>query len=170
MKKDPKEKPENITYSQPFAAVVGEGTDGKKKLVISSPAWYRHSVQKFKLGENVTLVIHNRKPKRTEAQNRYYWGVYLPEIARETGEKDLDRLHELFKGKFLTEGVVDVLGEKVRLKKSTTELGRAEFSQFIMDIETLTGVAAPPVENYGLEPEPSGAPIPYPESTGEPKF
>lgn len=165
-----KEKPEGVTYSQPFAAVIQEGEDGKKKLVVSSPAWYRHSLQKFSVGERVTLTIHNRKAKRSEAQNRYYWGVYLPEIARETGEKDLDKLHELFKGKFLSQGVVEVLGEKVRLKRSTTELGRGEFSQFIMDIETLTQVAAPPTENYGLEPLREGPAIEYPEETGTPAF
>ncbi len=124
-----------------------------------------------KVDEEVTLVIHNKKPKRTEQQNRYYWGVYLPLIAEETGEHDLDRLHELFKGKFLTQGVVEVLGEKVRMKKSTTELAIQEFSAYIMDIEALTGVKAPPTESYGLEslrgPETQ---IDYPESEGEPLF
>jgi hypothetical protein len=84
------------------------------------------------------------------AQNNYLWGVYYPLIAQETGESNIDRLHELFKGLFLTEGVVEVLGKKVRMKKSTTELGRGEFSQFILDIETETGIMAPPTENYGL--------------------
>lgn len=166
VKKDDKkkEKPDGVTFSQPFSAVIVEGEGGKKKVVPTSPAWYHHSVNKFKVGDKVTLVIHNRKPKRTEAQNRYYWGVYLPQIARETGERDLDKLHELFKGKFLTEGVVEVLGEKVRLKKSTTELGVAEFSQFIMDIEALTHVEAPPTENEGLPPlRDPGPPIPYPD-------
>ena len=94
------EKPQ-VTYTQSFAAQVKVG-----KLYMKSQRWYDYQLSKFKDGENVTLVIHNKKPKRTEAQNSFYWGVYLPLIAEETGEKDLDRLHELFKGKFLTEGVV----------------------------------------------------------------
>lgn len=144
-----KEKPEGVTYTQSFAAVIK--ADGpNKRLIVRSPRWYAHQINKFKDGEEVSLVVHNRKPKRSEQQNRYYWGVWLPLIAKETGEANLDRLHELFKGKFLTQGVVEVLGEKVRLKKSTTELSISEFCQYIMDIEAETGIEAPPTENYGL--------------------
>lgn len=166
-----KEKPDGVTYSDNFAAVIVKRTDGPgNKIVVKSPTWYHHSISKFKPGQEVTLVVHSRKPKRTEAQNRYYWGVYLPLIAKEKNESDLERLHELFKGKFLTQGVVEVLGEKVRLKKSTTELGVGEFCQFIMDIEALTEVQAPPTESFGLAPlarQPSE--IEYPENDlGEP--
>lgn len=141
----------SITYSQPFSATIME--DGaKKRLAIESPAYYQNQLNKFKLGEKVTLEIHTRKPKRTDAQNRYYWGVYLPLIASETGERDLDRLHTLFKGKFLTTGIYEVLGEKVRITKSTSALSTADFSMYIIDIEAETGVAAPPTESYGLEP------------------
>lgn len=142
-----------VTRSQPFAARIARSkVDNLMTLIVESKRWYQHNLNKFKDGEKVTLEIHTRKPKRTEQQNRYYWGCYLPLIANETGEKDLDALHELFKGKFLAEGVVEVLGEKVRKKKSTTELGVGEFCQFIIDIETLTQVAAPPTENWELAP------------------
>lgn len=166
-KKDP--KPEGVTHTQSFAAVIRKGPDGKKRLIVKSQRWYLHQLSKFRDREEVTLVIHNRRPKRTEQQNRYYWGVYLPLIAREKNEPDLDRLHELFKVKFLTEGVVEVLGEKVRMKKSTTELGVGEFCQYILDIEHLTEVEAPPTENYGLkglrEPAPD---IDYPDDDLDP--
>lgn len=144
----------SITRSQPFAAVIRavEGDPRKKTLVVESKMWYQHALNKFPVGTKVTLEVHTRKAKRTEQQNRYYWGVYLPLIARETGEGDLDALHELFKGKFLAEGIVEVLGQKVRKKKSTTELGVGEFCEFIMNIEAETGVAAPPTENYNLVP------------------
>ena len=144
--------PDTVTYTQAFNATIRKDPDGSNRLVVSSDRWYRHQLNKFKDGEKLTLVVHNRRPKRTEQQNRYYWGAYLPLIAKETGESDLDRLHELFKGKFMTQGVVEVLGEKVRMKKSTTELGVGEFCQYIMDIETLTQVAAPPTENWDLAP------------------
>lgn len=149
-----------VTVSRSFAAIVRkEGPTSKLEIV--SQQFFQNELNKFKDGEQVSLVLSNRRPKRSEQQNRYYWGVYLPRIARETGEKDLDRLHELFKGKFLTEGVVEVLGEKVRLKRSTTRLSVSEFCQFIIDIETLTGVEAPPTESYGLVPL-SGAAISKP--------
>lgn len=115
-------------------------------------AYYQNQLNKFKPGEKVTLEKHTRKAKRTDAQNRYLWGVYYPLIAAETGERDLDRLHEYFKGKFLTTGIVQVMGEAVRMKKSTTELSVADFCMFVMDIEALTGVMAPPTQDYDLDP------------------
>lgn len=143
----------SVTRTQPFAATIrASKVDGKKSLVVESKLWYQHQLNKFPDGTKVTLEVHTRKAKRTEQQNRYYWGVYLPLIAQETGEHDLDALHELFKGKFLAEGIVEVLGEKVRKKKSTTELGVGEFCEFIMNIEAMIGVAAPPTENYNLAP------------------
>lgn len=158
-KTNTKPKSASITRTESFAGVIRKDpSDGRlKKLTIKSPRWYQHQLNKFREGEEVTLEIHTKRPKRTEQQNRYYWGVYLPLVSKETGEADLDRLHELFKGKFLTTGVVDVLGERVRMKKSTTELGVGEFCQYILDIEALTGVEAPPTENYDLAPLHEGA-------------
>lgn len=144
--------PEGVTYTQTFGGTIRNRDDGTKELVVNSQRWYQHQLNKFRENEPVTLVIHNRRAKRTEQQNKYYWGAYLPLIAEETGEKDLDRLHELFKGKFLTEGVVEVLGEKVRMKRSTTELGVGDFCQYILDIQNLTNVEPPPTENYDLAP------------------
>ena len=149
IRKKKESSPESVTYSQPFAAkIVQEGA--LNKLVVKNQRWYQYQLQKFKPGMEVTLVINNRKPKRTEQQNRYYWGVYLQLIAEKTGEHELDQLHELFKGKFLTEAIVEVLGEKVRIKKSTAELSTTEFGEYIMNIEEMTGVEAPPTENYSL--------------------
>jgi hypothetical protein len=150
--KKPKIPSDSVTRSEPFAAMIRKADDGKNTLVVQGKMYYQHQLNKFKEGTRVTLEVHTRKPKRTEQQNRYYWGVYLPLIANETGEKDLDALHELFKGKFLAEGIVEVLGEKVRKKKSTTELSTSEFCSYIMDIEALTLVAAPPTENFDLAP------------------
>lgn len=138
----------SITETKDFAGKIVEGEDGKRKLEILAPTWYQHQLNKFKVGEKVSIYISNRKPKRSEAQNRYYWGVYLPLIAQETGERNLEKLHSLFSGMFLTEGIYTVLGNQVRIKKSTTELGKSQFSAYIMDIEAETGIIAPPTENF----------------------
>ena len=145
---------DKITSTQPFAAIVKPSArTGSKTLVMKSPAWFAHQINKFQDGEEVSLIITNRRPKRSEQQNAYYWGVYLPLISKETGEQDIDRLHELFKGLFLTKAIVKVLGKPVRIKKSTTELSISEFSEYIMKIEAETGIAAPPTENYSLDLE-----------------
>lgn len=156
VKKIPKQKSKeslSITYSEPFTAIV-ERQKGERhnSLKIQSPTFYYHQLNKFKPGTKVTLEVHTRKAKRTDQQNRYYWGVYLPLIAKETGNHNLDALHACFTGLFLTEKVVEVLGRKVRIKKSTTALGVGEFCEYIMNIEAETGVEAPPTENWNLAP------------------
>lgn len=144
-----KKKEDNLTISQPFMAVVKKNPESRLQMV--SPRYFLHQLAKFKDGESVMLYLTNRRPKRTLAQNAYYWGVYLPLISKETGEPNLARLHELFKGMFLTEAIVEVLGQKVRMKKSTTELSVSDFSDYIMKIHAETGIEPPPTENYGLE-------------------
>lgn len=153
LKKKKSEDSQSITFSQPFSAVITQDpSTGKKVLEISSRDFYQHQLNKFKVGEKVTLELHTRKAKRTEAQNRYLWGIYYPAIAAETGERNLDALHQLFSGLFLTKAITEVLGQKVRIKKSTTELNVAEFIEYIMSIEAETGIAAPPTENWELAP------------------
>jgi hypothetical protein len=150
-KKNKLDESASITRSESFAATV-KLVDGNKRLAIQSEVFYQHQLNKFKEGTKVTLEIHTRRPKRTERQNRYYWGVYLPLIAKETGEDDIERLHTLFKGKFLTKGIFEVLGQKVRITRSTTDLGVAEFCEYIMKIEGETKVEAPPTESWELAP------------------
>ncbi len=138
-----------VKVSQAFAATIRK-RGPFARLVIESQDWYQTQLNKFRDGEAVTVVLTTKKLKRTTAQNNYYWGVYLPLIASETGETDVDRLHELFKGMFLTKEVVEVLGHKVRIKGSTTGLSISDFCHYIQRIEAETGVAAPPTESYGL--------------------
>ena len=142
-----KDRSAYITRTEDFAGYIEE-VNGKKTLRINSPTFYQHQINKLKVGEKVSIYLSTKKPKRSEQQNRYYWGVYLPIISAETGEKDLQALHNLFRGKFLTTAIVEVLGEKVRLARSTTDLSVSEFIEYIMSIEALTGIEAPPTENY----------------------
>lgn len=137
-----------LVDTKDFAGKIVLDSDGKKTLRLNSPVWYQFQLSKFKEGEVVTMYISSRKPKRTQQQNRYYWGVYLPLIAKETGENDLDALHKLFSGKFLTEEIKEVLGQKVRITKSSSALMISEFMEYIMKIEAETGIEAPPTENY----------------------
>lgn len=137
-----------VVETKDFNAKVILDNDGKQTLKILAPVWYRHQLQKFRLGETVSLYVSSRRPKRTLQQNRYYFGVFLPLVAKETGEQDIEKLHRLFSGKFLTEGIVEVLGQKVRMVKSTTSLSKSDFSEYIMAIEAETGVEAPPTANY----------------------
>lgn len=140
------EAPE-VVETKDFSALIVKDKEGKNKLQINAPVWYQHQINKFRVGETVSVYISSRRPKRTIQQNRYYW-FYLGEIGKETGEFNTDRLHKLFSGKFLTEEIAVVLGEKVRMVRSTTTLSKHEFSEYIEKIAGETGIEAPPTENY----------------------
>lgn len=149
-----REFPNMVVDTKDFAGkIVLNKQTGRNELKYNSPLWFQHQLQKFKAGERVSMYISSRRPKRTQQQNRYLWGAYYPLIAKETGEQDLDKLHALFTGKFLTTEISMVLGQQVRLKRSTAELSKAEFSEYIMAIEGETGIAAPPTQNY-FDPAP----------------
>ena len=135
-----------IKYSQSFGAVIATyPTTGLKTLRIKSQKWYDVQLQKFKEGEEVTLLIHNRRAKRSEAQNRYWW-VYMTLLAQETGHTP-EEIHEWAKGKFLTERIATVFGSPTRVKGSTTRLNKPEFSELIMKVEEATKITAPPTED-----------------------
>ncbi len=123
-----------------------------KEILLKDERYYRHYVSKrLNVGDYVMLSIVNRKPKRTENQNRYYFGVYLPLIADDTGE-DVERLHRLFKKKFLSKGSETILGEQVENIGSSTDLSVSDFCTFILEIEKLTEIPAPDTREWSLAP------------------
>lgn len=97
-------------------------------------------------GQEVRLEVSELKSKRSEEQNRYYF-FYLSLIEDETGNKKED-LHNYFKGKFLTSGITEIYGDKVRITKSTTELSKGEFCNYLVEISQLTGVELPNTEEH----------------------
>lgn len=117
-------------------------------LTFNSPAhkekWH-HFLRQFE-GKKVAVEITEKKSTRSQQQNSYYW-VYLQVIARETGHST-DDLHELFKGKFLSKGIKEIFGEKVRSKVSTTNLSVGRFVEYLMEIEELTSIPLPDTTDY----------------------
>lgn len=89
-------------------------------------------------GVSVVLTVEEFKAKRSNPQNAYYWGVVIDLMRR--GLRDLgwepkmcgaDAVHEMFKREFLTvdEHVKD--GVFLKRTRSTTELDRVEFSEYL---------------------------------------
>lgn len=142
---------ENIVFSQPFAGVIAPDPAGGKRIVLRSKPWFQTQLAKFKDGEEVTLVIHNRKAKRSEAQNNFWW-VYMTDIASQTGHAP-EEVHEWAKGKFLTEKIVTIFGSPTRIKGSTAKQSKVAFSELIMRVEAETGIPAPdPASYFGIDP------------------
>ena len=106
---------------------------------------FRRFVRQFKNGD-YRLEITDIKEKRSDQQNRYYWGVYLPLIAEDSGHTT-EELHAYFRGKY-SSVLKKVFGQNTRVGKSTTKMTKSEFSEYIMNIESETGVVAPDTTEY----------------------
>lgn len=103
--------------------------------------------------ENIgkTLRIEQEKPVRSLNQNSYYW-VYLKIISMETGNEPED-LHEFFKSKLLPRKFTVIHGKKkdheIEIPKSTTDLSKADFAEYMEKICALTGVPLPDPADAG---------------------
>lgn len=106
---------------------------------------FRRFLQQWN-GQEIFLSVSEKKNTRSHLQSNYYF-LYLGIIARETGE-DKDTLHGYFKNKFLTTGISELYGDKVRITKSTTELTKGEFSDYIASIVQLTGIESPNTKEF----------------------
>jgi hypothetical protein len=142
----------NATHkSYSFAAeVVKDQSTGRRRLGLLAKKYYDYIVdRKLGIGNKVTIIITDKKPKRSERQNNYYWGAYLPLIAESSGHT-VDELHARFKSEFLDTSVGMVYKKETKVQGSTSELTIGAFIEYILNIEQLTGIPAPPTENYDL--------------------
>lgn len=90
------------------------------------------------LQEEIAVVISNYRipAKRSNPQNRYYFGVVLPVISDYTGYS-IEEIHDLLKQKFLLEDYILHLKEgqeEIRIPKSTTKLTTVEFEAYLSEI------------------------------------
>ncbi len=121
----------------------------ERRVKINDDRTYRYFLyEKCSVGDKVSVYYTNKKPKRTELQNRYLH-LYLSLISLSSGNS-LKALKSWVKGRFLAEGITEVFGDKVREVRSTTELNKSEFEELINRIEKVTGIPAPPTELFKL--------------------
>lgn len=98
-------------------------------------------------GANVEVMLRKRRSYRSLSQNAYYWGVVVAMIAEHmrnhgvTGRvggpiKD-EECHDLLRAKFLTVSVLvnPDTGECMDATKSTTELTKSEFGDYLAAVK-----------------------------------
>lgn len=112
--------------------VYGYVKDGK--LTINNRKRLEEDMRQFKNGP--VMISVKRKNKRSNPQNRYYWGVIVQEIKLrliELGnEVDEETVHEFLKGKFNPVSAIDKDGVVIaELPGSTADLNKEEFSAFV---------------------------------------
>lgn len=113
----------------------GTVTDGR--LILDSRQAFLEAV-KAKEGKQVVIELRQSR-KRSNLQNRYYWGGILPIV--QSGMKGLgvvmsiEQVHELLKYRFLKCEYTTTDGEIIETIRSTTELSPAEFNEYMEQIQ-----------------------------------
>ena len=83
-------------------------------------------------GKDVYISITMPKSKRSDQQNRYYWGVVIDILSKCNGDEP-DDIHEYLIDKFLThEGMV--LGESSYIRKRTSRLTTREMEEYLENV------------------------------------
>lgn len=88
-------------------------------------------------GKNIRIRFDRAGAKRSLPQNSYYWGIVIREITirlHELGHQGIEdeTVHELMKLKFNHELVInDATGEYMELPKTTTDLTKTEFAEYV---------------------------------------
>lgn len=81
-------------------------------------------------GKAVNVTLSKPTQTRSGNQNRFYWGVVVDTIARETGHT-VEEVHAVLKQLFLPRRFVTVGKREHELPKTTTELSTDEFTLFL---------------------------------------
>ena len=93
-----------------------------------------------------TLRIEKQISTRSLSQNQLYW-LFLGVIERETGNSAND-LHELFRRTLLPPKFIKVLDKEIKIPKSTTELNKLEFADYLDKISSEVGIEIPDSQAY----------------------
>lgn len=144
-------KKSHPTYeSQIFlGTVVLDPALEKKRIVIDHPSLYLHFLQSVcKPGDKVAMSITNRRPKRTDSQNRYMH-LYFTLIGQSSGSPMMV-IKNWAKGRFLSKGITEVYGDKVRIVTETSKLNISECCEFLNRIVEDTEVPLPDPEPFNL--------------------
>lgn len=80
-----------------------------------------------------SVEIKQYRKNRSGAQNRTYW-AWLRVLGDEIGHSD-DEMHELFRGRFLGYEEKTIMGQVVRITKSSRKLTVQDFASYLVQIE-----------------------------------
>lgn len=123
-----------------------------KDGVISLPKRLRKEVVQAFEGKYIQVVFKRKRKRRSDPQNRFYWGVVIPEIIQgmiELGNNDLqlgnsshaEMIHEFLKSELLDNGEEIILagGELKKLPPSTTTTTTTEFMEYLDKVNKWAG-------------------------------
>jgi len=98
--------------------------------------------------EGKRYKLTKEQTKRSINQNSFYW-LYLGIIERETGNSSND-LHEYFKRELLPPKFIKLKGKEHKVTRSTTELNKVEFGEYMEKICAECSVPIPDPQDAGF--------------------
>ncbi len=102
--------------------------------------------QHLKENEGKVYRIEPEVNTRSLSQNKLYW-KFLGVIEFETGQ-NADDMHEYFRRKLLLPKFITVNGEEIKIPRSTTELSKTEFGEYMEKISAMVDVPIPDTLTY----------------------
>ena len=112
-----------MSYIPIFKGVVTKGM-----LIFSNQDKFNDYLSSLD-GKDVQIIVRKPTKIRSVNQNRYYWGVILDLLSRETGYEP-EEIHEFLKNMFLFKHM-SIIGEDVGYAKSTTDLTTVEMEEYL---------------------------------------
>lgn len=118
--------------------VCASGYISDGRLKIRNRRWFDEAIRRFRDGAEVDVEITIRRATRSQALNRYYWGVVIHLLSEHTGYS-ADELHDVLKMKFIPKrlavcnGNGEIVGEYV-MGGSTRRMTNREFQDYLSAI------------------------------------
>ena len=110
---------------QPIPIFEGDVVNKKLKFFDHEKAAIKRWIATFKDGTKLDIIIRKHKSKRSDEQNRYYWGVVIPILADYFGHDNAEDLHAELKLKF--NPVSSKLDPNIIIGGTTTKMSTVEF-------------------------------------------
>lgn len=93
-------------------------------------------IQSLPVGQAWRVVVEPFKPRRSESQNRYLWGVVYPTFTKHLDGWEAEDIHEFFLGEHFGWETLEGLGRKrVKPVRRSAKLSKQEFSDYVAFIQ-----------------------------------
>lgn len=125
-----------------FLFKAKKGKTGRWELMDFGTSYNEARLHDFLIANDGKIFrIEKEVTTRSLSQNKLYW-MYLGIIERETGNSAND-LHEYFRRTLLPPTFIKAMGKEIRIPKSTTDLKKHEFSEYLEKIAAETNIPVP---------------------------
>ncbi len=111
---------------------IFRGKVEKGKALPADPVRFASHLRRLE-GADVEIIVRKHRKKRSDPQNKYYWGVVVAILADHCGYDKPEEMHDALRIKFLTihqDGPLPTV-------RSTADLSTVEFEHYMLQCRKL---------------------------------